>query len=196
MRKRVIIVFAKAPRMGSVKTRLARDIGPARALTFYRHCLMQTIATARQVPMAQTVIWTAPDNATSGRYFPPELVVMPQGRGDLGVRMARALDHHAHADRILIGGDIPGMTPLILQDALSRLDGHDAVYGPAEDGGFWLVGLRRGYTPRNLFRDVGWSRSDTLDRSVASHGPHAAIAFCKTLNDIDDLGDYLRLSSL
>lgn len=196
MTRRVIIVFAKAPRMGSVKTRLARDIGHGRALSFYRQCLARTIETARRVPGAETVIWTAPDSASTGRYFPPGLTVEPQGRGDLGIRMARALASYRNADRILVGGDIPGLTPSALVDAFHVLGKCDAVYGPAEDGGFWLVGLRRGYDPRRLFGGVEWSRSDTMERSVATHGPHAAIAFCKTLNDIDDVGDYLRLSSL
>lgn len=195
MRRRVIIVFAKAPRMGSVKTRLARGIGPASALAFYRQCLERTVRQADQIHGTVTEIWTAPDNAVGGRYFHSRHAPMPQGRGDIGARMHRALNHYPDADRILIGGDIPGVTPAILVQAFDQLRQNDAVYGPAEDGGFWLVGLRRGYQPRRLFQHVGWSRPDTLDRAVASHGPHAAIAFCKTLNDIDDLDDYRRLTS-
>lgn len=194
MRPQVIIVFAKAPRMGSVKTRLARGVGQVRALSFYRQCLDQTIRTCDSLQQTRTVIWTAPDNAVRGRYFPGHPSLQPQGLGDIGARMARALDHHADADRILIGADIPGVTPAILRHAFEQLRSRDAVYGPAEDGGFWLVGLRRGYRPRDLFRGVGWSRSDTMEQAVASHGPHAGIAFTATLNDIDDLDDYLYLT--
>jgi rSAM/selenodomain-associated transferase 1 len=196
MARRVIIVFAKAPRMGSVKTRLAKGIGQAAALGFYRGCLARTIRTCERIQGAETVIWTAPDNAVRGQYFNNRISVEAQGRGDIGVRMARALDHYREADRILIGGDIPGVTPNILNAAYGKLKANDAVYGPAEDGGFWLIGLRRGHRPRRLFNGVGWSRSDTLDSAVRSHGTHTTIAFCKTLNDIDDLDDYLHLTSV
>lgn len=195
MSRPVIIVFAKAPRMGSVKTRLARQIGGARALSFYRACLARTLRTCAAMKGVETVVWTAPDNAVEGRYFPSGLKVCPQGNGDLGRRMARALAHHAGADRILIGADIPGITQEILGDAFTGLRQGDAVFGPAEDGGFWLVGLRRGYQPRGLFRNVIWSSPDTLTRSMATLPPHAGIVFAETLNDIDDLDDYRSLTS-
>lgn len=195
MRRPVIIVFARAPRMGSVKTRLAQDIGAMRALSFYRACLKRTLRTCATVPRSQTVVWTAPDNAVSGRYFPPGLQVHPQGTGNLGRRMERALGHHAATDRILIGADIPGITPEILGEALAGLGRAEAVFGPAEDGGFWLVGLRRGWQPHGLFRNVAWSRPDTLRRSMASLPPQTGIVFAETLNDIDDLDDYQRLTS-
>ncbi|WP_416896839.1 MAG: TIGR04282 family arsenosugar biosynthesis glycosyltransferase [Minwuia sp.] len=194
--KRVLIVFAKAPRMGSVKTRLASGIGDAAALAFYRRSLARTVAQAREFPNVETVIWTAPDSAARGRYFPPSLCVLRQGIGDIGVRMARALDHHGDADRLLIGGDIPGVTPGTLSGAFEQLRTHDAVFGPAEDGGFWLVGLKRGYRPRRFFAGVTWSAPTTLDESVATLPSHARVAFAPTLNDIDDLEDYRRLKSL
>jgi len=194
MRRRVIIVFAKAPRMGSVKTRLARGIGQGPALAFYRASLDSTIRAARAVRSTETIIFTAPDDAVGGSYFPRGVPVLPQGRGGLGERMARALDNSADADRILVGGDIPGITSAILGDAFRSLAEKDAVFGPAEDGGFWLAGLRGGFRPRQLFRGVRWSAATTLHETVGTLPPHAEFAFCKTLNDIDDLGDYLRLT--
>ena len=195
MRRRVIIVFAKAPRMGSVKTRLAQGIGQGPALAFYRASLDSTIRAARAVRSSETMIFTAPDGAVGGSYFPRGVPVLPQGRGGLGERMARALDRFADADRILVGGDIPGITPSALGDAFRSLTENDAVFGPAEDGGFWLVGLRAGFRPRRLFRGVRWSAATTLHGTLGTLPHHAEFAFCKTLNDIDDLGDYLRLTS-
>jgi hypothetical protein len=191
--KRVLIVFAKAPRLGSVKTRLARGIGAAAALGFYRRSLDRTVRLGAALPGVSTVVRTSPDGAAQGRYFPPRLPVLPQGRGDLGRRMARALDACGDSHRVLIGGDIPGITPAILRGAFEALDGHDAVFGPAEDGGFWLVGLRAGFRPRRLFRGVGWSQPTSLADSLATLPPGCRIAFTETLNDIDDLEDYRRL---
>ncbi|WP_417516298.1 TIGR04282 family arsenosugar biosynthesis glycosyltransferase [Minwuia sp.] len=194
--KRTLIIFAKAPRMGAVKTRLARDIGAAEALGFYRRSLDRTIRLGRALTSVETVIWTAPDNAAGGRYFPSGIAVYPQGRGDLGLRMSRALSHHMMCDRLLIGGDIPGITPEILNEAFDQLSCNDATFGPAEDGGFWLAGLRAGFQPRGLFCGVGWSEPTTLTQTLSTLPAHASIAFCQTLNDIDDLRDYQRLLSL
>lgn len=189
---RRLIIFAKAPRMGTVKTRLAQDIGQTAALGFYRQSLHGTIQKARSLPAAAVHIHTSPDKAARGRYFPPGIPVAVQGSGDLGLRMARALDCYPDENRVLIGGDIPDIHTQDLAAAFAQLQNRKAVFGPAEDGGFWLVGLQAGFRPRHLFRAVGWSRPDSLQSSLATLPPGTPIAFVRTLNDIDSIDDYRR----
>ena len=90
---------------------------------------------------------------------------------------------------MLIGGDIPGITPKIIQDAFKKLADHDCVFGPATDGGFWLVGMRRvGPLPVDLFKDVRWSCKDTLTDTLGTLG-NASVAFAATLRDVDTVAD-------
>ncbi|ANK83640.1 MAG: hypothetical protein TEF_20805 [Rhizobiales bacterium NRL2] len=190
--RRTLIIFAKAPRMGSVKTRLARGIGHAAALAFYRATLSRTIALGCGLKGVRTLIRVTPDDATGSRAFPAGLPRLPQGRGDIGERMKRALDA-TPGDAVLVGCDIPGMTADDLGAAFAALRRHDAVFGPAADGGFWLVGLKRGFRPARLFRGVRWSVPETLADSLATLPAHARVARQRTLNDIDDVDDYAAL---
>lgn len=190
--RRTLIVFARAPRMGSVKTRLARGIGQAAALRFYRAALSRTIALGRGLTDVDTLIRVTPDDAARSRAFPAGLPRLPQGRGDLGERMKRALDA-APGDAVLVGCDIPGMSADDLRAAFAALRRHDAVFGPAADGGFWLIGLKRGFRPRRLFRGVRWSAPETLADSLATLPGHAQVARLRTLNDVDDVDDYAAL---
>lgn len=192
---RTLIVFARAPRLGSVKTRLARDIGRAAALRFHRETLDRTLALRHRLPGVAAVIRATPDSATSGRGFPPGLPVLPQGRGDIGRRMKRALEAEP-GDVVLIGCDIPEIAAADLREAFRRLRNHDAVFGPAVDGGFWLIGLRRGFRPHRLFRDVHWSHPATLKDTLATLPSRSRVAHVRTLNDVDDVEDYRRYRAL
>lgn len=195
----LLIIFAKAPRLGTVKTRLARHVGNGAALHMYRRMLSATLAAAGQVPARPEVrLVVTPDRfACRGNFWPAGTGTDAQGIGDLGQRMGRQfLSAGRRRDVVLVGSDIPQMTGPMLQSAFARLgEGHDGVFGPSEDGGFWLVGFRAGrYKPR-LFRNIRWSHSETY-RDVRSALPsHYRIAEVETLNDIDDLSDYQRYIS-
>ena len=94
----------------------------------------------------------------------------------------------------IIGGDIPGITRAHLARAFSALGRHDAVFGPAPDGGFWLVGLKRvAHPPAGLFRNVRWSSPHALADSRASLGV-ARIALIDTLQDVDTVDDLRQLT--
>ena len=192
MRRSVIIIFCRAPRFGAVKSRLARGIGPAQALRFYRATLRATIRTAQRLGTCETVLCVTPDSTVRARDWPPGTLLIPQGAGDLGQRMARALDGFHDRDRILIGGDIPDIRPRHLRQALKQVRGNAVTFGPATDGGFWLVGLRRGARAPGLFSDVRWSCSETLADSVATLPDAWRVGMASALNDVDDLGDYRR----
>ncbi|MEC9346670.1 MAG: TIGR04282 family arsenosugar biosynthesis glycosyltransferase [Pseudomonadota bacterium] len=188
MRRRTIIVFARAPRFGTVKTRLARAIGPLAALAFYRRSLAATLAEAARVRGADLLLAAEPVRFA----WPAGLRVTGQGTGDLGRRMARALASVRDSDAVLVGADIPGLTARHLEHAVAQLRHHHAVFGPAEDGGFWLVGLRAGFRPRGLFRTVRWSGPHALADSIMTLPRHARTGRAATLHDVDDLDDYRR----
>lgn len=192
MRPPVIILFCRVPRIGTVKSRLARDIGAAQALRFYRATLQATMRTADRLPQGEMVLCVTPDSAVFARDWPTGSRPMPQGSGDLGQRMARALARYRDCDRILIGGDIPDMRPHHLRQALAVVRRNHVTFGPATDGGFWLVGLRRGIRSPDLFRDVRWSHPETLTDSLRGLPGAWRVGMASRLNDVDDLGDYRR----
>jgi rSAM/selenodomain-associated transferase 1 len=174
-----VILFTKAPRWGAVKSRLAARIGPMAALRFHRAQISRMIRRLRD-PRWRLVLAVTPDTArgpwTAGRP------VLPQGRGDLGARMLRCLNAQ-RGPAVLIGSDIPGATAAHIAHALTLLRRADTVFGPADDGGFWLLGLRRDI-PENTFAGVEWSTARTLDECVARVRGRMALAHM--LADVDD----------
>tara|TARA_R110000751_G_scaffold18238_10_gene55487 strand:- start:2645 stop:3235 length:591 start_codon:yes stop_codon:yes gene_type:complete len=194
-----VIVFAKTPRPGRVKTRLARGVGPIEAARWYR---AQTRACLRRLardPRFDLALAVSPDaEGLTTRAFPPGLRRFAQGPGDLGARMARAL-RGPGAGRarwrgpvLLIGSDIPGATPAVLARALRALGGAEAVFGPAVDGGFWLVGARNGAAlPAGLFQGVRWSGPHALSDSLDTLGGRR-VGVADTLCDVDEAADLPR----
>lgn len=187
-----LIVMAKAPAAGRVKTRLGREIGMVEAAWWYRH---QLTALLRRLddPRWQTVLALAPDAAAPGPW-PAQMPRIGQGRGDLGQRMARLLTLPHPAPVCLVGGDIPGLGPAHIARAFTALGRAEAVFGPAEDGGFWLVGLRHGaQAPARLFRGVRWSGPHALADSIATLGGRRH-ALTDRLRDVDTAADLAGVS--
>jgi uncharacterized protein len=177
--------MAKLPVAGGVKTRLAREIGVARASGFARHAaaaLLQRVGFDRRW---QTILAVAPDYGVHSRAWPRGLVRLPQGGGDLGARMQRIFDRGPAGPMLIVGTDVPGIRLAHIAEAFRLLGRHDAVLGPATDGGYWLVGLGR--YPRVLrpFANVRWSSPHALADTLANLKGHA-VAFVATLRDVDD----------
>ena len=179
----------KEPRAGRVKTRLGRDLGMTAAAWWFRH---QTRALLRRLedPRWQLVLAVAPDVAgLDSRVWPAHLPRLPQGQGHLGDRMARMLRAAAPGPACVIGGDIPGITPAHVERAFTALGDHDAVFGPAPDGGYWLIGLKHpARQPYGFLQDVRWSTAHALADSRATL-PDARIATVDTLRDVDTIDD-------
>ncbi|MEM1386002.1 MAG: TIGR04282 family arsenosugar biosynthesis glycosyltransferase [Pseudomonadota bacterium] len=177
----------KEPRPGRVKTRLARDIGYVPAAWWFRH---QSSRLIRRLDGGPWRLWLAvtPDReGLMSRVWPGHLPRIAQGRGDLGKRMTNAFLAVPRGPRIIIGADIPGVTPRHIGQAFRVLAGRDAVFGPAMDGGFWLVGVRH-RLPRNLFGGVRWSTEHTL-RDTVSGIRGARLGYCDVLSDVDEVAD-------
>jgi len=189
-----LVIFAKAPRLGRVKTRLGRDIGSVRAWHFYRTMLFRLARRLGSDPRWETLIACAPDTAIDDAGIWPEGVSrIAQGPGDLGQRMQRCFDTLPPGPVVIIGADIPDIAPGDIADAFRALGRRDCVFGPADDGGYWLVGLRRRPRIRKLFDGVRWSGPHALADTVRNLGnaPYAAL---KTLNDVDNGKDFTRFS--
>lgn len=183
-----LIVMVKEPRPGRVKTRLGRDIGMVGAAWWFRH---QTRALLCRIedPRWQVVLAVAPDvEGLQSRIWPAHLPRWPQGRGNLGDRMARML-RAAPGPACVIGADIPGINRKELARAFAALGNHDAVFGPAPDGGYWLVGLKHPRrAPPSLFDAVRWSGPHALADSRATL-PGYRIAEVSNLRDVDEIHD-------
>src|SRR6516165_3639801 len=181
-----VLVIAKEPIPGRVKTRLTPPFTPADAAALATAALADTLAAVSATPVAQAVL--ALDGAP-GDWLPAGFDVIPQRGGGLDERLAAAFaDAHATLPlpMVLVGMDTPQVTPRLLADAAGSLvSGEaDAVFGPATDGGFWLLGLRR--PDRLLLAGVPMSRPDTGRRQIdrlTSAGLRVAMA--PELTDVD-----------
>ena len=186
----VAILFLKAPLIGAVKTRLAADIGAPAAWRFYCETAQRIGARLAGRPQWELVLATTPRRSVRHlRCGLPRLTGLPciaQGEGDLGVRMARCLDRFAPRPRLLFGADIPGIDAGVVGRALDLLRRSDLLFGPAEDGGFWLVGERGPMRCSRLFDGVPWSGPETLAATLRNVPRHRRVAFAGTLADVDD----------
>ncbi len=188
MRRR-LIVFARAPRRGRVKRRLAAGIGPLAALRFYRRSLDSLIRRVARDGRWDCVLAVTHAPARWPRGVPR---IFQRGRG-LGARMANAMRDMLPGPVVLIGSDIPGISPRHIARAFRALARHDAVFGPARDGGYWLVGLRDHALLDGLFDDVRWSSEHALADTLANLPAGRGYALVDTLEDVDDAESYRRL---
>ncbi|MEM9099291.1 MAG: TIGR04282 family arsenosugar biosynthesis glycosyltransferase [Pseudomonadota bacterium] len=191
---RQLVIFVKEPRPGRVKTRLGREIGMIESAWWFRH---QTQALLRRLgndPRWQTILAVAPDReGLQSRFWPAALPRWPQGQGNLGDRMSRAFRQMPPGPVLIIGADIPSIRPAHIARAYSLLGTHDAVFGPAPDGGYWLIGLSRGgqAVPAGLFDDVRWSSEHALVDTVANLQT-LKIGYAAVLADVDHARDLSR----
>ncbi len=185
-----LIVFTKAPVIGGAKSRLAAGIGKVPAWRVYRSMLARLIRALRD-PRWTVALAVAPDGALGRRFpgvWPDDLPRAPQGGGDLGDRQARVFSRRAPT--LVIGSDAPQVTRADIAAAFKALKAHDAVIGPAQDGGYWLLGLKAP-APAGLFDGVRWSHTQTLSDLEARMRALGLtrIAQLRTLRDVDEAGD-------
>jgi len=185
---RHLVIFARFPMAGAGKRRLAAGIGAVHAVRFQRVRLAALLGGVGRDQRWRTWIAASPD--CSGPW-PSHLSVIPQGRGDLGQRMARVVRSLPRGPAVIVGADIPGIRIADIAGAFAKLKGNDAVFGPAGDGGYWLVGLKRTPRQRLPFAHVRWSSEHALDDTLRELGP-ARMARLRTLEDIDDAAALAR----
>ncbi len=181
--KPVLIIFVKAPIMGKAKTRLAAGIGKVHAQRVYRAMCAKVFKECIS-PKWQTYLYATPDTCAYKNYggnWPAHLPRITQGPGGLTERTAKLFTYKGPL--MAIGTDIPQIKKCDIAQGFKALKTNDAVFGPASDGGFWLIGLN-GPARAGLFEDVRWSHPDTLaDMEGKIDGP---IAHLRTYTDVDD----------
>lgn len=189
-----LVIMSKAPLLGRVKTRLAKGIGAVEATRFFRHTSLNAIHRLGRDPRWSLVLALSPDRAVHDRgHWPEGVLRIAQGDGDLGARMGRLMRDLPAGPVVLIGGDIPGIQSHHIAAAFRALGRADAVFGPAEDGGYWLVGLKRLPRVPQIFDNVRWSSPHALADTLANVSRAALqVAFLETLPDIDTGEDYAR----
>ncbi|HVB17833.1 MAG TPA: TIGR04282 family arsenosugar biosynthesis glycosyltransferase [Stellaceae bacterium] len=180
---RHLVIFARRPQLGTGKRRLAKDIGPVQALRFQRVLLAHTLRRLGRDRRWTTWLAVTPDR--SGGPWAMRLRLLNQGSGDLGRRMATVMRKLPPGPVAIVGADIPGLMPHHVTSAFGQLGRRDAVFGPASDGGYWLVGLRR--RPRILdpFREIRWSTEHALADTLRNLA-RSEVALLDTLADVDD----------
>jgi rSAM/selenodomain-associated transferase 1 len=185
--KDTLFIFTRAPRLGRVKRRLAREVGARAALRFQVTVLHRLAWAAARDGRFRVVLAVTPDcGFIAGLHG---FARVGQGRGDLGVRMARVLGRARRA--VLVGSDIPEADVSDVVAAFRALGRADAVFGPAADGGYWLVG----FGPRRVarpFAGVRWSSPHALADTLRNFAGRR-VAFVRTLRDVDTAADLATL---
>jgi rSAM/selenodomain-associated transferase 1 len=196
--RRHLVVFLRAPRLGRVKSRLAAGIGALAALRFYRETSERLLRQMARDRRWQLHLALTPDrDAHRARPWRVAVARFGQGGGDLGRRMESAFRRLPPGPVVIIGSDIPALAPAHVAAAFAVLGTHHAVFGPAADGGYWLVGFRRRpRLPRPLFPRVRWSSPYALADTLAGLPRELRVAFLETLDDVDDAAAYERWKML
>ena len=189
MRPATLLIFAKPARIGLSKTRLAKGLGPAAARRIAGFTLAHTLKVARTSGCAVTLC-LAPDAAARASGPFAGMLVKAQGSGSLTERLGRGLADAPPGPVLFIGADAPGLTPHHLRLAVILLRRHDAVFGPARDGGFWLFGMhkRPGWTAP--FAGVRWSGPHAMADVRARLPAGSRVGLMETLIDIDEAADW------
>jgi hypothetical protein len=194
MKKEVVLVFHKNEVLGRVKTRLASGIGEARALEIYSHLIQSTYSVLEDV---SAPVWTYYSDFIPETVNPPIAKSFVQDGQDLGERMAHAFARSFESGMekvVLIGTDCPTLQPQHLNQAFEALTHSDLVLGPATDGGYYLIGMKR--KADYLFEGISWSTSEVLSQTLAvatAHGLHFTLL--DELSDIDTREDWERYRS-
>ena len=154
-----IAIFARWPEPGKAKTRLIPALGAEGAAQLYRTLLELPVREARGSGLPFHLRVTGGDPARFREWLGSDLDVRDQGGGDLGEKLTRV-----PTPGMMIGSDCPGLTAALLREAGDALSSHEAVIGPADDGGYWLLGLRAPCP--DLFVDMAWSTNAVFPETM------------------------------
>ena len=193
MSEALLIIFIRNPRLGKVKTRLAKIIGDEAALEVYKLLLRHTYKVTKALPCDKTVYYS--EEIARNDLWDASYQKKTQQGNDLGARM-----HHAfktafgagYKKVVIIGSDMYHLKPVHLEEAFSLMDSNDAVLGPAADGGYYLLGMKRLHP--GIFKGKAWGTAtvlaETLEdlKGVKRH-------FLETLNDVDTYEDLETISA-
>ena len=192
---RQLIVFARAPVLGKVKTRLATDIGAERALRVYRQLLQSALKRLSVCPCPKVLY--ADDLGLEDSAAGHGMALRRQSGADLGERMAGALHECLRDSRavVLVGVDIPPLDAAYVESAFEKLESSDLVLGPTEDGGYCLIGMTR--SAPSLFDNMPWGSENVCALTIAkAERAGLRVSLLPVLWDVDRASDLGRLDGL
>ena len=195
---RVLVIMAKAPRLGAVKTRLAPSLSPAAVTAFYGCLLEDTLALARSLGDVEVAIM-CPDSDVNelAQLAGSEVSVLAQKGDGLAAGLTSVFAHfvEGHQRRVIaFNSDSPHLPRSVLEEAFETLTAHDVVVGPTQDGGYYLVGAKASHP--TLFGGDGMGTSSALERLLSRvRALELSVGFADPFYDIDVADDLSRLAS-
>lgn len=193
MNEKLLIIFVKNIKLGKVKTRLAKTIGDEAAFEIYKILVDKTEQATKNIPIEKHVYFS--DNIVDSKWV--DYYKSLQGGADLGERMKNAfIDGFKKGFKkiVLIGSDLPDINKSVIENAFEVLNFKDTVFGPAEDGGYYLIGMKQMHS--QIFESKPWSKSHLLDVTLQElKSQNISFGLTETLNDIDTFED-LKTSSI
>jgi len=191
--KNLVILFVKEPKLGFVKTRLAKSCGDGFTLELYKKFVLDLVQTL-QTCKFDFKLCAYPNLEKINQSF-GNFGNFLQCDGDLGVKMQKAFEEqfaNGYEKILLIGSDTPHISNKLLTCGFDALNNHNAIFGPSKDGGYYLVGFNTHSFDKVAFEDVPWSTSEVLEKTLQRLNTKK-IYFLQELNDIDvfdDLKDF------
>jgi uncharacterized protein len=187
-----VVAFARYPEPGACKTRLIPAVGPDGAARIHKRLVELCIAAMRGSGLRMELHITGASPSAFAEWLGPDISFVEQGEGDLGARLLRAT---SPLPVILIGSDAPGLDAARLIEAAEALRHSPAVIGPAEDGGYYLLGLREA-SPW-LFTDMAWGTDTVFAETMARFAAHGVDPVpLESLSDVDRPEDLQRWPEL
>ena len=187
MPKQLLIVFVKNPQFGKVKTRLAKTIGNKKALEVYKKLLAITEKSTQNINVDCHIYFS---DFIEENYWKNTPKFVQKGN-HIGERMANAFEDsfkQGYQQIILIGSDIPDINKTIINNGFKALETKSFVFGPAEDGGYYLVGMK--YYLSSIFKRKPWSQPSLLEETLIElKQNNQSYTLLETLNDIDTFED-------
>lgn len=186
--KNLLLIFTRNPELGKVKTRLAKTIGDEAALDVYKHLLNHTKQVTKNLSCDKAVYYSVKvrendiwDATTYQKHL--------QNGNDLGIRMLNAFQQAfstGYEKVVIIGSDLPDLTSEHINEAFEKLNSNDVVMGPAEDGGYYLLGMKKLHA--NIFQNKNWGTS-TVRKDTLNDLQNESVFLLETLNDVDVFDD-------
>jgi len=200
---RALAVFTRTPVLGKIKTRLARSLGDAGALAAHIELVQGCLGRLQLQADTRCELWITNSAPIVDRWADEyHFTLRYQREGDLGVRMYHCLQELMVADvfaAVLVGTDCPSIDSDYIQRAFIALQSSDMVFGPAEDGGYGLVGLSHSALPAasSVFQEIAWGGSTVLTQSLArAAAMQLTVAQLPMIWDVDELADWHRFQRL
>jgi len=191
--KNLIIIFTRNPELGKVKTRLAKTIGDEPALNIYKYLLEHTEKTIQNIASDKAVYYSVKiknNDIWDNKIYQKHL----QQGDDLGFRMFNAFENgfdNNYEKIIIVGSDLLDLQPKHIEEAFLKLDNHDVIIGPALDGGYYLLGMKKLYS--QIFKNKKWGTA-SVRKNTLQDLKNESVFLLEELNDIDTYDDIKNIS--